>query len=169
MVGLSFRPNCRMAARVVPAQVIDVADTTAGVTVPTAPVPSHPAQTAPVAPVADKPACQVVEDILTQKLYPEYATAAAAHFENADIYVTLVERGCPENSEQFKNLALRDIEIATALTPAENITEYETEIVIDTYKKMDMQAQAQQFLDKMQQLTDPAIEFILKMEKIINE
>ena len=74
-----------------------------------------------------------------------------------------------ENADMYKSLALREIEIATALQPAESMEENSVEVVIDTYKKLDMQKEAQVFLDKIEQLTDPAIDFILKMEKIINE
>lgn len=116
-----------------------------------------------------KPACEVIERILKERLYPESATAAGSHFDNAEIYTRLVEKGCPENADAFKAAALREIEIATALQPAEAMGEYETEIVIDAYKKADMQREAQMFFDKVRKLTDPAIDFILKMEQVINE
>ena len=45
----------------------------------------------------------------------------------------------------------------------------DAEIVIDTCKKLDMQQEAREFLNKVEQLVNPATEFILQMEQIINE
>lgn len=113
--------------------------------------------------------CSRIEQLLKTRLYPETESEAWKHLSNADTYSTLAEKGCSENADMYKSLALREIEIATALQPAESMGENSVEVVIDTYKKLDMQKEAQVFLDKIEQLTDPAIDFILKMEKIINE
>ena len=45
----------------------------------------------------------------------------------------------------------------------------DAEIVIDTFKKLDMQQEAREFLGKVEKLIDPATDFILQMEQIINE
>ena len=113
--------------------------------------------------------CSRIEQLLKERLSPETSTDFYDHLYNADTYSTLAEKGCSENADMYKSLALREIEIATALQPAESMGENSVEVVIDTYKKLDMQKEAQVFLDKIEQLTDPAIDFILKMEKIINE
>lgn len=115
------------------------------------------------------PTCMRIEELLKARLAPEDTLIVDYHLYNADTYSVLADAGCPENSEFYKSMALREIEIATALQPVEDMGTNETEIIIDTYKKLDMQQQAREFLDKVQKLTDPAIEFILKMEKIINE
>ena len=112
--------------------------------------------------------CSRIEQLLTSRLHPESDTDYLAHLSNADTYSTLAERGCAENADMYKTMALRELEIATALKPEENMNESDTEIVIDTFKKLDMQREAQQFLDKIQQLTNPAIDFILQMEQVIN-
>ncbi len=138
-----------------------------------------PAPTNEVAPVVvtetvvEEPAevttCQRIEQLLSRRLQPEDSTDSYAHLHNADTFSTLAERGCAENAEYYTEMALREIEIATALQPVDNFDESDTEIVIDVYKKLDMQAAAREFLNKMQRLTDPAIDFILQMEKVINE
>ena len=69
----------------------------------------------------------------------------------------------------YKTLALRELEIAEALRPTEEMGTSDAEIVIDTFKKLDMQREAQEFLDKVERLIDPATDFILQMEQIINE
>ena len=61
------------------------------------------------------------------------------------------------------------MEIAEALQPTENMGISDAEIVIDTFKKLDMQREAQEFLNKIERLIDPATDFILQMEQIINE
>ncbi len=88
---------------------------------------------------------------------------------NAKIYSSLEQKGCPKNRGQYRQLALQQIEIATALQDESEMSQEDVESVIDTYKKLEMQAQAKQVLDKVQKLTDPAIDFIIQMEKIINE
>lgn len=113
--------------------------------------------------------CARIEDLLQTRLYPEDSADAYAHLKNAETYAAIAEYGCAENADKYKALALREIQILNALQPVESMDAHETEIIIDTYKKLDMQQQAQEFLNKIEQLTDPAIEFILKMEKIINE
>ena len=113
--------------------------------------------------------CSRIELLLKERLYPETELEAWRHLQNAYTYSTLAEKGCVENSDMYKSLAIREIEIATALAPEETMNEPEVEVVIDTYKKLDMQHEAQVFLDKVEKLTEPAIDFILKMEKIINE
>ncbi len=133
-----------------------------------------PTQAAPVVvteTVVEAPAevitCQRIEQLLIARLNPEDTQYAEGHLYNADIYSTLAERGCAENMAYYQEMALREIDIATALQPEFN--EDDTETVIDIYKRLDMQAAARDFLNKMQRLTDPAIDFILEMERIINE
>ena len=78
------------------------------------------------------------------------------------------ERGCPENSEKYVALAKQELEIARALEDDE-FDQYETIEVVETYKRLDMQAAAEEILETAKKLTNPAIDFILEVEKIINE
>ena len=113
--------------------------------------------------------CSRIESILKQSLYSEDSPEYIHHLLNADKYSSMAESGCAENADMYKTLALRELEIATALQPEENMSERGATLVIDTFKKLDMQREAEEFLDKMKQLIDPATDFILKMEQIINE
>ncbi len=119
-------------------------------------------------PVKTESTCQEIENLLKNKIWHGQSDDVDARLHNADVYSTLSVRGCPENSDMYKSLALRELEIVSALSDDELSTD-DTEIVIDTYKKLNMQKQAQEFLNKIQKLTNPAIDFILAMEKIINE
>lgn len=113
--------------------------------------------------------CTRIEYLLKKKLYSEDSTNYIEHLANADTYSSLADRGCQENSELYKTLALRELEIATALQPQDKMRQRDAAIVIDTFKKLDMQREAQEFLDKIEKLIDPATDFILQMEQVINE
>ena len=127
------------------------------------------AETVHVAATDDQPACAVVEEVLLGWLAPENGGDYRNNLANAEIYSRLVDKGCPENAARYRDLALRQLEIADALGGNSVMDESETEIIIDTYKKLDMKREAQEFLNKVQRLTDPAIDFIMQMQKIINE
>lgn len=118
--------------------------------------------------IAEKPTCVVIEETLSGRLLNNPGDNSYNYLRNADIYANMMENGCPENAEKYKAAALRSLEIAQALQYNNEVID-NAEIVIDTYKKLDMQNQAREFLNKVQKLTDPAIDFILKMEQIINE
>lgn len=114
--------------------------------------------------------CRQIERILTERLYHVDSPDASAHIHNAKIYANLSERGCPENSEKYKNLAKQEIDIARALTD-DNVDEYRNESVemVETYKRLQMQKEAERMIEKAKRLTNPAIDFIIQLEKIIEE
>lgn len=123
-----------------------------------------------------KPACAVVEETLLRYIGSESSPEPRDYVSNATVYLQLMENGCPENQERYKQLAARSLEIATSL---QNEWQYEEDIenrggetttdIIEAYKKLDMKREAQEFLNKVQKLTDPAIDFIMKMQEVINE
>ncbi len=90
------------------------------------------------------------------------------HIENAKVYANLAERGCSENAQQYTDLAKRELEIARAMKD-DKMTQKETIEVVETYKRLEMQAAAEEILDKAKKITNPAIDFIIQLEKIINE
>ena len=113
--------------------------------------------------------CGQIERILLEELYSIDSPDSEAHVDNAKIYANLSERGCPENSEQYKDLAKKELEIARAIND-DNLrnTSQATEIV-ETYKRLQMQAEAERMIEKAKKLTNPAIDFIIQLEKIIEE
>ena len=112
--------------------------------------------------------CAQIEELLTNQLYPDDSQDPDFHIRNAKIYANLSERGCSENSQQYKELAKRELEIARALED-DKMTQQDTIEVVETYKRIQMQNAAQEILDKAKKITDPAIDFIIQLEKIINE
>lgn len=111
--------------------------------------------------------CEQIETLLLGQL-PDPTGASEHRIQRAKIYANLSERGCPQNSEKYVDLATQELEIARALRDDEFGTQ-DTIEVVETYKRLNMQATAQEFFDIAKKLTDPAIDFILEVEKIINE
>ncbi len=118
--------------------------------------------------------CEEIERVLTMKLQcrGKYETCFDVddHVENAQIYANLSERGCPENSQKYKELAAQELEIARALTD-DDVSDNRREAteMVETYKRLQMQTEATKMLEKAKRLTNPAIDFIIQLEKIIEE
>lgn len=111
--------------------------------------------------------CAEIEKLLLQQVY--YCdTNSECHINNAKIYANMSERGCPENSQHYVDLAARELEIARALRD-DKFDNDETVEVVETYKRLEMKQAATEVIDKVQKLTDPAIDFIIQIQKIIEE
>ncbi len=116
-----------------------------------------------------KSTCQQIEASLLGRLPHGGAELNSdERIERAKIYANLSERGCSENSQKYVALAQQELEIARALTDDE-FNQSETIEVVETYKRLNMQAAAQEIFETAKKLTNPAIDFILEVEKIINE
>lgn len=118
--------------------------------------------------------CEEIEHVLTMQLQcrgkNETCFDVDDHVRNAQIYANLSERGCAENSTKYKDLAAKELEIARALTD-DNIEQnkHEATEMVETYKRLHMQQEAARMLEKAKKLTNPAIDFIIELEKIIEE
>ena len=66
-------------------------------------------------------------------------------------------------------MAKKEIDIARALNDDNLNNEYEATEIVETYKRLQMQAEAEKMLEKAKKLTNPAIDFIIQLEKIIEE
>lgn len=111
--------------------------------------------------------CEQIESLLIEQL-PPASGHADYRIDRAKIYANLSERGCAENSAKYVELAKQELEIARALEDDE-FEDYETIQVVETYKRLNMQAAAEEIFETAKKLTNPAIDFILEVEKIINE
>jgi len=116
--------------------------------------------------------CVAIEDLLLNRLN-RYTDAESlepsSHIYRAQIYANLSERGCSENSEKYKEEAKKELAIARALNDDNVENKYETTEIVETYKRLQMQAEAEKMIEKAKKLTNPAIDFIIQLEKIINE
>jgi len=118
----------------------------------------------------NQPTCEQIESLLMERLNNGYKGDAGNRVERAKIYANLSERGCPENSEKYKELARQELEIARALTDDDiEHNEREATEMVETYKRLQMQAEAAKMIEKAKKLTNPAIDFIIQLEKIIEE
>ena len=111
--------------------------------------------------------CVEVERLLLRGL-PAASDKIDDRIDRAKIYVSLAERGCIENTDKYAELARQELEIARAIDN-DNFDHAETIDMVETYKRLNMKAAAQEIFEKAKKLTDPAIEFIIQVEKIINE
>ena len=114
----------------------------------------------------EKRLCERVENELLRWVTGD--TSAFAHEANAKTYANLAERGCPENKTKYTELARQELELMRALTD-DNMDQDMAMDAARTYKRLQMQAAAEDVLDKVKKLTNPAIDFIMEMERIINE
>lgn len=113
--------------------------------------------------------CGKIEQLLMDRLYPVDSADAEAHIENAKIYANLSERGCVDDSEKYKQLAKQELEIARALNDDNVENTREATEIVETYKRLKMQQEAEKMIEKAKKLTNPAIDFIIQLEKILNE
>ncbi|MBR4891867.1 MAG: hypothetical protein IKZ34_01640 [Alphaproteobacteria bacterium] len=119
---------------------------------------------------AQKSTCEKIEESLLSDLEGDYPQMSpGGRVSRANIFVRLSERGCSENKQKYVEMAKQELEIARALQDDRFPDNQETIQVIDAYKRLNMQAAAQEILDTMKRLTNPAIDFILEVERIINE
>ena len=111
--------------------------------------------------------CVEVERLLSRHLV-EPSDDVDSRIERAKVYASLAERGCPENYEAYIKLASEELEIARAIDD-DKFDRDETIEVVETYKRIHMQNAANEIFEKAKKLTDPTIDFIIQVEKIINE
>lgn len=91
------------------------------------------------------------------------------HVNRAKIFANLADRGCKENAQAYKELAKKDLEIARALNNDRLDDRREATEMVETYKRLQMQTEAAKMIEKAKKLTNPAIDFIIQLEKIIEE
>lgn len=94
---------------------------------------------------------------------------AQFYINRAKIYANLADRGCKENLEVYKELAKKDLEVARALNQDRLDDRREATEMVETYKRLQMQNEAAKMIEKAKKLTNPAIDFIIQLEKIIEE
>lgn len=115
-------------------------------------------------------ACQKIEEILIgmDAVYDANSADPNDHIAKADLYSKLANRGCPKSRAAYKQKAVYELEVARGLSDDSFSTISQVD-VIDVYKKLDMTQEAEAFFDKMQRLTDPAIDFIMEIERVLGE
>jgi len=123
----------------------------------------------PIEDFSEQPTCEQIESLLSRRLGSWDLESSERRIERAKIYANLSERGCPENSEKYKALAAQELEIARALYDDNLNDRGESIEIVETYKRLQMQQEAARMIEKAKKLTNPAIDFIIELEKIIEE
>ena len=114
--------------------------------------------------------CAIIERQLRYELDRSDNASAWSHSRNAAVYSKMSEDGCPENSEKYKQLALNELEIADGIKVRENnVSEDEMLYTVDTYKKLQMQQEAKKYINKVEKMVNPGIDFIMELQRIIEE
>ena len=113
--------------------------------------------------------CAKIETLLERQLTDVQSMNSYDHIRNAQIYANLSERGCADNSAKYKELAKQEIDIARALNDDNLEDRHESIEIVETYKRLKMQQEAEKMIEKAKKLTNPAIDFIIQLEKIIEE
>ena len=118
---------------------------------------------------AERP-CQVIERQLTEELVTGDRARSPEHSRNAKIYSQMSEDGCPENSKRYKQMALNELQIAEGIRVDEDdIDKGEMLSTVNTYKKLQMQNEAKKYIKKVEKLVDPGIDFIMELQRVIEE
>lgn len=121
-------------------------------------------------PEQPKKTCEIIEESLLVRIpNGDVFASSDARIDRAKIYANLSERGCAENAQKYHDMAKQELAIARALRDDVFIADDSTIEVVETYKRLNMQAAAEEIFETAKKLTNPAIDFILEVEKIINE
>ena len=117
----------------------------------------------------DKP-CTVIEKSLIENVHDGCGTSSYCHLENAAVFSKIAEDGCPENSEMYKQRALNELQIADGVRVDEdNIDRGEMRSTVNTYKKLQMQNEAKKYIKKVEKLVNPGVDFIMELQRVIEE
>jgi hypothetical protein len=93
---------------------------------------------------------------------------ADERIDRAKIYAVMAERGCPENSARYVEMAKQELDIARGISD-DKFNQEDAIEVVETYKRLKMQSDAEEIFEKAKKMTNPAIDFIMQIGKIINE
>ncbi|MBP5485101.1 MAG: hypothetical protein J6Y07_00110 [Alphaproteobacteria bacterium] len=120
----------------------------------------------------EKP-CREIENALNRRVISDctnYGVVSECHLNNAEVYSKLAEDGCAENAEQYRKNALDELQIADGVRiNASDVNPREVRSTINTYKKLQMQNEARRYLNKVERMLDPGIDFIMELQKVIEE
>lgn len=118
----------------------------------------------------DKP-CQVIE----KSLLEEFANGNCGsdpecHSAQAEVYAKIAENGCPENAEKYARKALDELQIAQGVRVDDSsVGENDMRQTVSVYKKLQMQNEAKKYIKKMEKLVNPGVDFILELQRVIEE
>ena len=114
--------------------------------------------------------CEIIERQLRFELTTSANPSSWDRSRNAAIYSKMAEDGCPENAEKYKQFALNELQIADGIKVRDDeVSREEMRYTVDTYKKLQMQQEAKKYLNKVEKLVNPGIDFIMELQRVIEE
>ena len=120
--------------------------------------------------IKPKSTCERIEEMLLMSLPAVHGPYNNREYiKRAQIYAQISERGCAENSQKYADMAKQELDVVRAIQDDMFYEESEIENIVETYKRLEMQEAAAEVFENIKKLTDPTIDFILQIEKIINE
>ncbi|MBQ6736643.1 MAG: hypothetical protein IJQ90_04130 [Alphaproteobacteria bacterium] len=118
----------------------------------------------------DNNPCDVIERTLLSNVIYNCGDSPDCHLQNAEIYSKIVEDGCKENQQRYAQKALDELQIAEGVRIDDsNVQKGEIRATINTYKKLQMQNEAKKYLNKVEKLVNPGIDFIMELQRVIEE
>lgn len=118
----------------------------------------------------DNNPCDVIERTLLSNVIYDCGDSPDCHLQNAEIYSKIVEDGCKENQQRYAQKALDELQIAEGVRIDDsNVKKGEIRATINTYKKLQMQNEAKKYLNKVEKLVNPGIDFIMELQRVIEE
>jgi len=127
-------------------------------------------------------ACETIEQTLLGRIRdcehdydsPYHGTSVEimknkCYTSNTEVYVMLMEKGCPENAQNYKQMAYNQLQIADGVLPDSGMNESVVRERVDVYKKLQMRNEAKKYLQKAERLINPGVDFIMELQHIIEE
>ncbi|MCL2737292.1 MAG: hypothetical protein FWE17_00305 [Alphaproteobacteria bacterium] len=146
----------------------------------------------PAAPVMVEPqrlpdrTCEAIEVQLLNRIVPEDEINSQDNFasemfmHNSRIYSDLMRVGCPENSERFRDLARRQLDIASALLGEIRLDDgghiqeehrhiRRMRIAREVQEETEFVREARRIMERASRLGEPALWFIGEIERVFME
>lgn len=121
--------------------------------------------------VKDDTPCAVIEKSLLSNIGDcGVGYTSNCHLNNAEVYSKIAEDGCPENRQKYAQKALDELKISEGVRINEtDLDKRDIRSTVNTYKKLQMQQEAKKYLNKVEKLVNPGIDFIMELQRVIEE
>ena len=114
--------------------------------------------------------CKVIENTLLNQIDNSCMDSSKCHLRNAAVYSKIVEDGCPDTQQKYARLALDELQIADGVRVNDGeVYQDEMRSTVNTYKKLQMQNEAKKYIKKVEKLVNPGIDFIMELQRVIEE
>ncbi len=125
----------------------------------------------------DAPCLVIEKNLLSNNLINECEHRGEpyeCYANNAAVYAQVAEEGCPEHAEFYKQRALEQIQISDGVRsqnvhPGGYAFESQTRSIVNAYNSLKMKEEARKYLKKVEKLVGPGVDFIMEIQRVIDE